>query len=35
MSVTETNGVYPLNQPLEIVRIDGHPVMMTVRNHGK
>jgi hypothetical protein len=35
LSVTATNGVYPLNQPLEIARMDGHPVMMTVGDEKK
>jgi hypothetical protein len=30
LKITATNGVYPLNQPLEIARPDGHPVTLTV-----
>ncbi len=35
VQLTATNGIYPLNQPLEIARIDGQPVIMTVGDQKK
>jgi hypothetical protein len=32
LSVTATNGIYPLQTPLEIGRINGKPVTLTITN---
>ena len=35
LTFTATNGIYPLNQPLEIARINGQPVTITVGDKEK